>query len=141
MKAPAYVVFGGPTINQSDLLTLSTLNGSNGFKINGITSSGRVGKELEGVGDINNDGYEDFLLGAPNLPGFSSGEAFIIFGGPNVGSTGSIDLTTLNGSNGFRVFESPPTGDTFADEVTGLRDVNDDGIDDFFHCLSTKQRF
>ena len=44
---------------------LSTLDGTNGFVINGINRDDRSGWSVSGAGDINGDGIDDLIIGAP----------------------------------------------------------------------------
>lgn len=43
---------------------LSSLNGSNGFKVNGEAAGDASGRSVSGVGDLNKDGYIDFAIGS-----------------------------------------------------------------------------
>jgi hypothetical protein len=45
-------------------LNLSTLNGSNGFKINGATADDHSGYSVSAAGDVNGDGFGDVIIGA-----------------------------------------------------------------------------
>ncbi|MEO1149340.1 MAG: integrin alpha, partial [Cyanobacteria bacterium J06638_22] len=46
------------------VLNLSSLNGNNGFAINGIAEGDRSGVSVSGAGDINGDGIDDLIIGA-----------------------------------------------------------------------------
>ena len=53
-------------------LDLSTLNGADGFAINGFLSNVFTGGDISGTsvsnaGDVNGDGIDDVIIGAPNL--------------------------------------------------------------------------
>jgi hypothetical protein len=37
----------------------------------------------------------------PNGQCSEAGESYVVFGGPGVGAGGSLDLSSLNGANGF----------------------------------------
>ncbi len=43
---------------------LSSLDGSNGFQINGIDSGDRSGYSVSNAGDVNGDGIDDVIIGA-----------------------------------------------------------------------------
>ena len=64
-----FVVFGGPgnTLQNLSPLLLSTCNGTNCIRIDGVTVGGRAG-EGTAVGDINHDGYDDIVIGNSTKP-------------------------------------------------------------------------
>jgi len=43
---------------------LSTLDGSNGFRLDGIDAGDRSGNSVSNAGDVNGDGYDDILVEA-----------------------------------------------------------------------------
>jgi len=115
----------GPTFN------LSTLNGSNGFAINGIAANDGSGRSVSSAGDVNGDGFDDLIIGAPginangiNLPR----QSYVVFGS-NSGFGASFNLSELNGSNGFAI-NGIPASDRSGDSVSSAGDVNGDGFDD-----------
>ena len=115
----------------SSTLNLSDLDGSNGFVINGINPGDRFGYSVSNAGDINGDGIDDLIIGAP-LPspnGFRSGSTYVVFGGTDVGAGGSFDLSSLDGSNGFAINGIIQVYN-FSSSVSDAGDVNADGIDD-----------
>ena len=97
-----YVIFGGSNVGHSGLLPLSSLNGANGFKVEGETVGDFSGGALSAVGDFNGDGKSDVLISAP-YHGNYAGRSYVIFGGPTVGSSGLLPLSSLNGLNGFKL--------------------------------------
>ena len=105
-------------------LDLSTLDGTNGFVING-SDSGASGESVSGAGDVNGDGFDDVIIGAP---GFGHGESYVVFGNDS-GFSASLDLRALDGSNGF-VINGIDYGDRSGTSVSSAGDVNGDGIDD-----------
>jgi hypothetical protein len=113
----SYVVFGhGGAFDSS--LTLSSLNGTNGFSLSG-PGHFNVGRTVASAGDINGDGFADLLVGTS-----------VIFG--HGGSFGSqVDLSKLNGTNGFNIKDSQYLGDATYLRVASAGDVNGDGYADF----------
>ena len=128
----SYVIFGGIDVGSSGTLELSDLDGSNGFTINGINLFDFSGSTLSNAGDVNNDGIDDFIIGAlqadPNGNG-AAGQNYVIFGGTDVGSSGTLELSDLDGSNGFTI-NGTNRGDTSGRSLSNAGDINNDGIDD-----------
>ncbi len=112
------------------VLELSSLDGSNGFTLNGIDAGDQSGYSVSGVGDVNGDGYADVIIGArfadPN--GSSSGESYVVFGKSD-GFDAAIELSSLDGTNGF-VINGIDSSDESGTSVSGAGDVNGDGYDD-----------
>ncbi|MEO1210417.1 MAG: hypothetical protein AAFX78_12815 [Cyanobacteria bacterium J06638_20] len=125
----SYVVFGS---NQgfTPRLDLATLDGRNGFVLNGIDEDDFSGRSVSGAGDVNGDGFDDLIIGAFSADphGLSSGEGYVVFG-TNQGFDRSLDLSTLNGHNGF-VLNGIDEGDESGRSVSGAGDINGDGLDD-----------
>ena len=55
---------GGRGVGSPGLISLSTLNGTNGFKLDGEASDDDSGSSVSPAGDVNGDGYADLLIGA-----------------------------------------------------------------------------
>ncbi|MEH1837381.1 MAG: hypothetical protein V7L20_01110 [Nostoc sp.] len=128
----SYVVFGGRNLGSGGALNLSDLNGTNGFIINGIAANDFSGSSVSNAGDINNDGIDDLIIGAPNpSPNgiLYAGQSYAVFGGANLGSSGSLNLSDLNGTNGF-IINGIAANDSSGYSVSNAGDINNDGIDD-----------
>ncbi len=84
----AYLIYGGTDL--PGFIDLAQL-GSRGVRLVGPASKGDIlfGNTVSGGGDINGDGYDDFLVAAPNAaPGgvYRAGQVYVYFGGPNLPS-------------------------------------------------------
>jgi hypothetical protein len=126
----SYVIFGS-TLGFGATFDLSSLNGTNGFRIDGVDRYDGIGFSVAGAGDINGDGIDDLIVGGPDARGdgtYSTGESYVVFGS-SVGFSATFDLATLDGSNGFRL-EGLDNGDASGASVAGAGDVNGDGIED-----------
>ncbi|WP_292994045.1 hypothetical protein [Nitrosomonas sp.] len=122
-KAVVDNLLGNPPISLSDL------NSSNGFGLYGIAGSDDTGESVSGAGDINGDGFDDLIIGAPhNFDNFYSGASFVVFGKAS-GFNATIPLSSLNGTNGFRI-NGVAGGDAAGQGVSSAGDINGDGFDD-----------
>ena len=155
----AYVIFGkGPggiygeldATSGQQVLDLAYLTPVDGFIIQGDSMGDLTGISVSSAGDINGDGYDDLIVGAPfaNGGGFHAGAAYVVFGKGPSGVYGSLDTTTgrqvldldhLAPADGF-IFQGDGTyavpaleqpGDVAGMSVSSAGDINGDGYDDF----------
>ncbi|MCW9680990.1 DUF4114 domain-containing protein [Dolichospermum planctonicum UHCC 0167] len=122
----AYVVFCKEG-DIGDNFNLSDLNGSNGFTINGIGALDNAGWSVSDLGDINDDGIDDIIIGANNANS-SYGQSYVIYGSRDSFSS-TFELSNLNGTNGFIISSIAETGN-LGHSVSGAGDVNGDGVND-----------
>lgn len=118
-------------IDANELDISGILSGSDaGFAVIGDTASARLGSAVANVGDVNGDGFEDFVAGAPNA---NDGRAYVIWG--KAGATRSnIDLASFSTSDGFAILGEADTSTAYDNQlgisVGGVGDLNGDGFDD-----------
>jgi hypothetical protein len=125
----SYVVFGKAG-GFSASIDLSTLDGANGFQIFGSAAGDVVGTSVSAAGDVNGDGFDDLVIGAPGVDGSGNrtGAAYVVFGS-DAPFAGNLELSDLDGSNGFRI--RPAGYVAYAGfSVSGAGDVNGDGFAD-----------
>ena len=130
-----------------DLTELST---GDGFIIQGDESGDRAGESVSGAGDVNGDGFADFIIGAQyNAPefgvGVNAGQAYVVFGSRDATNRQVVDLTNLDAGDGFIIqgelgfryeYDYSTSTDVFipgsrvGESVSGAGDVNGDGFAD-----------
>ncbi|NBC33062.1 MAG: tandem-95 repeat protein [Alphaproteobacteria bacterium] len=131
LSGQAYVVFGSKNSFPASL-NLSSLNGTNGFTLNGITTHDRAGSSVDLGGDLNADGFDDIVIGAPFAIRDGThfqGQTYVVFGNSSFDSTPTFELSALDGSNGFIINGAVPWGWSGYRVNTG-GDFNGDTIDD-----------
>ncbi|MCC8997064.1 MAG: FG-GAP-like repeat-containing protein, partial [Nitrosomonas sp.] len=124
----SYVVFGKAS-GFSATLEMSSLDGTNGFRLDGITKYDTAGN-VSSAGDMNGDGFSDILIGAPatDINGDASGSSYVVFG-KSSGFDAVMNLADLNGTNGFTI-NGESAGDYLGRSVSNAGDVNGDGFGD-----------
>jgi len=97
--------FLGKSAGFSATLNLSTLDGEEGFVINGIDSADYSGGSVSSAGDVNGDGFDDLVIGAfkaDQAGGSDAGESYVIFGSIN----GPGNVITTSAGTGTAIAES-----------------------------------
>ncbi|WP_192842990.1 FG-GAP-like repeat-containing protein [Aureimonas frigidaquae] len=119
----AYIIFGKTA---GDTLALSSLTPSQGFAIAGLSSGDKLGSSAAAIGDVNGDGYADFLLGAPGANG-GNGKAYVVFG---ASSMTSVQLSAVAAGNGGFAIDGFSGVAGFGSHAAGIGDINGDGLAD-----------
>lgn len=125
----SYVVFGRQAPFTSPL-ELSSLDGSNGIRLDGIANQDQSGSSVASAGDVNGDGIDDFMIGAPYAPDDDdAGVNYVIFG-RSTSWTSPLSLADVGGTlPGFQLV-GERDGDEAGTAVSSAGDFNGDGIDD-----------
>lgn len=125
----AAIIFGSRSITSTVDLS-STGLGSNGFIYVGVDASSNTGISVSGAGDINDDGLDDFIIGASGANSYT-GSAYVIFGKNTYSSLNSLptNAAPMDNTLGFRIKGDSPYR-YFGGSVGGAGDINGDGISD-----------
>lgn len=106
-------------------IDMARLNGV-GFSIHGRANQ-MLGYFVTSLGDINKDGIDDILVGAPyNSQAVKT--AYVIYG--RAGGNADINILSINYRQGFLIF-AEEVNDALGHAACGIGDVNGDGINDF----------
>ena len=105
----AYLFFGGKSMDSTPDLA-----------IDGVAREDSFGYQLDGAGDVDADGYDDFIVAAPFADGNGndSGRAYVFLGGPQPDGIPDVQMT------------GEAAGDKFGWPVSDAGDVNADGYGD-----------
>src|SRR5262249_42227774 len=102
-------------------------DGTSGFKLSGEAAGDWSGRSAASAGDVNGDGLADLIVGAPRVNGYA-GAAYVVFGQAS-GFAANIDLSSLNGTTGFKL-SGLAAGDQRGCSAASAGDVNGDGFAD-----------
>jgi len=136
----AFVIYGTgdgfrSSLNGSQVLDVAALTPSEGFVLTAGLNSEQFGTSASQIGDINGDGFDDLIVGAPFAGSAWEGRAYVVFGtdqgfGATVNGRQTMDMADLQSSDGF-IVEGANWIDMTGESVSGAGDFNGDGIDDF----------
>jgi hypothetical protein len=120
-----YVLYGSAN-GTNQTLDPGYLNGTNGFTLRGASLLAQAGHSVRSAGDVNGDGRDDIVIGAPGVA-----RAYVVFGKDRgtMAATTTLDGNFLNGAQGFTIAHTNTQTQT-GFSVAGAGDVNGDGYED-----------
>ncbi len=110
-----YLLYG--PLSGNTTLSLADAN----MKFTGEDSENKLGSAMSTAGDMNNDGNDDFLIGANNESGSGSGIAYLVV----TATSGTESIAT----NGYKLMGESPNDQT-GYSVSSASDLDQDGNND-----------
>jgi hypothetical protein len=120
MAGRTYVVFG--KTDTDEVALTDVVSGTGGFALDGEHEAHHSGRSVSGAGDVNGDGFADVVVLAPDA---YDGRTYVVFGRTDTTLVELWHLTREDG--GFAVGGSESSA---IESVSGVGDVNDDGLAD-----------
>ena len=120
------------------------INGAPGFSFDGLiftasqNPNAALGASVTAVGDVNGDGFADFMIGAPGAndstnTANAAGRAYLIYGGPNLNRTNKmvdLDNPTANSDLNILTFVNNVPNAATGRAVAAAGDILPDGLRD-----------
>ena len=122
------MIFGTPTPTNLDL---SALSATDGVVFQGDPANAYAGTSVAGLGDVNGDGIDDFVITQRYGSTFGAGnygEASIIYGKTSGWVATTLNPTNVSGTTGFTVQGEASNG--YWDGAARMGDINGDGLND-----------
>ena len=131
LSGASFVVFGKADGSAVELSDVESDTNPGGFVINGVSGFDQSGFSVSSAGDVNGDGFDDLIVGAPldDPNGLFSGASFVVFGKTDGSVVELSDIEGDTNSGGF-VINGVSEGDQSGRSVSSAGDVNGDGFDD-----------
>ncbi|MEC8425635.1 MAG: integrin alpha, partial [Myxococcota bacterium] len=116
---------GAVYVLQGDATLSATVDlGSDALRVSGQAAGDLAGYDISAVGDVNVDGFGDFVVGGPDhaTGGAGAGAAWLV--------TGPVSGSVSLGSAEARIL-GVAAGDETGTSVIGVEDWDGDGVEDF----------
>lgn len=133
-EGATYIVYGSAT------RFTNTSIGSIATRFVGEGSGDSLGSSVNGVGDMNGDGYDDWMTGAPYYGETNVGALYVIYGSatrPAAGSIGQFPRLTGERQDDYVSYMMTSAGDMngdgLADAIIGVSNANTDTLTDVGH--------
>ncbi len=115
---PGYDQFFPPLLDCGRAVAYSGIDGSYLTDVHGVVAGERLGSSVSGCGDVDDDGFGDFLTGAMETDnGYTDNGSVSLWSGATF-----LELQKVYGEE---------DGDFFGFVVAGLGDLDQDGVEDF----------
>ena len=110
----SYVVFGKASGFAAEIDLAAVAAGNGGFVIHGQDAGDQSGYSVSSAGDVNGDGFDDLIIGAPDGDGpgntrDKAGDSYVVFGQAG-GFAAEIDLAAVAAGNGGFVIHGAGRG-------------------------------
>jgi len=122
-RREAYIIYGGtdvPSILRTDDL------GEHGVRLVAETRGSGFASDVAGVGDVNGDRLDDIFIGAVEAEE-GGDNAYLVYGATDLPAF--LNISDL-GTRGVHIL-GPENRGRFGDHVTGVGDLDGDGLQDF----------
>ena len=106
-----------------DMLSYQKISNSHGDLDMSILESSGFGASVAKLGDLNNDGQDELVVGSPALNNFQ-GAVYILF--LNTDGTGTVDFSVSLSEIGLTLADN----DVFGQSCAGLTDINQNNVAD-----------
>jgi hypothetical protein len=103
-----YLIYGSPSPDTDGYFDLLSMAAIEGFEVSGIISHDVAKANSTGAGDVNADGYEDFLVSVNTDTPTGPAESILVFGRSDLATEGTLMLAEVSPAGGVRFTDTQP---------------------------------